>query len=242
MSNSKLVDYIKISPNSTNPRKSIIRKITIHHMAGNLTVEQCGEVFATKNRKASSNYGIGSDGRIGLYVEENNRAWTSSNVDNDNQAITIEVANDKLGEDWHVSDKALEALIELCVDICERNNIKGLNFTGDKNGNLTMHKYFANTTCPGPYLESKFPYIADAVNKRFGLIAEDTFKPHVVKVTASELNIRSGPGTDYDVVGCIKDKGRYTIVEEKTGEGSLNGWGKLKSGAGWISMDYVEIN
>lgn len=242
MKSSPLVDYIKISPNSTNPRKSIIRKITIHHMAGNLTVEQCGEVFATKNRKASSNYGIGSDGRIGMYVEENNRAWTSSSADNDNQAITIEVANDKIGGDWHVSDKSLEALIELCVDICERNNIKGLNFTGDKNGNLTMHKYFANTACPGPYLESKFPYIADAVNKRLGLITEYTFKPHVVKVTASALNIRSGPGTNYDVVGCIKDKGIYTIIEEKPGEGSLNGWGKLKSGAGWVSMDYTEMN
>lgn len=242
MSNSKLVDYIKISPNSTKPRKNIIRKITIHHMAGNLTVEQCGEVFATKNRKASSNYGIDSDGRIGMYVEENNRAWTSSSADNDNQAVTIEIANDKLGEDWHVSDKALEALINLCVDICERNNIKGLNFTGDKNGNLTMHKYFANTDCPGPYLESKFPYIAEEVNKRLGLIAEDTFKSHAVKVTASELNIRRGPGTNYDVVGYIKDKGIYTIIEEKPGEGSLNGWGKLKSGVGWISMEYTEMN
>ncbi len=83
MSNSKLVDYIKISPNSTNPRKNIIRKITIHHMAGNLTVEQCGETFATKKRKASSNYGIGADGRVGMYVEEKNRVWTSSSADND---------------------------------------------------------------------------------------------------------------------------------------------------------------
>lgn len=166
MSNSNLVNYTKISPNSTNPRKDSIKKITIHHMAGNLSIETCGNVFAPASRQASSNYGVGSDGRIGMYVEEKNRAWTSSNADNDNQAVTIEVANDEVGGNWHVSDKALEATIELCVDICKRNGIKKLNFTGDKNGNLTMHKWFASTNCPGPYLGSKFPYIADEVNKR----------------------------------------------------------------------------
>ena len=143
-------------------------------MAGNLSVETCGEVFAPTSRKASSNYGIGSDGRVGMYVEEKNRAWTSSSASNDHQAITIEVANDQIGDQWHVSDKALAKLIDLCVDICKRNNIKQLNFTGDKNGNLTMHKYFAATNCPGPYLESKFPYIANEVNKRLGVKVETT--------------------------------------------------------------------
>ena len=166
MSNSPLVDFTLISPNSTNPRKSKIKKITIHHMAGNLSVESCGNVFQNKSRKASSNYGIGTDGRVGLYVDEKNRAWTSSNADNDNQAITIEVANDGRAPDWHVSDVALAKLIELCVDICQRNGIEKLNFTGNRSGNLTMHKYFTATDCPGPYLESKFPYIANEVNKR----------------------------------------------------------------------------
>ena len=168
MSNSSLISYTKISPNSSNPRNKKISKITIHHMAGNLTIEQCGNVFAPTSRKASSNYGIGTDGRIGLYVEEKNRAWTSSNAENDNMAVTIEVANDVVGDNWHVSDKAMESLINLCVDICERNGIEKLNFTGDKNGNLTMHKWFAATACPGAYLESKFPYIANEVNKRLG--------------------------------------------------------------------------
>lgn len=168
MSNSSLISYTKISPNSSNPRNKKISKITIHHMAGNLTIEQCGNVFAPTSRKASSNYGIGSDGRIGLYVDEKNRAWTSSNAENDNMAVTIEVANDVVGGNWHISDKALESLINLCVDICERNSIEKLNFTGDKNGNLTMHKWFAATACPGAYLESKFPYIANEVNKRLG--------------------------------------------------------------------------
>ena len=168
--NSPLVDYTKISPNSTNPRKGKIKKITIHHMAGNLSVESCGNVFQNRSRQASANYGIGTDGRVGLYVEEKNRAWTSSNATNDNEAVTIEVANDRIGGDWHVSDKALEKLIELCVDICKRNEIESLNFTGDKNGNLTMHRYFAATACPGEYLASKFPYIANEVNKRLGKI------------------------------------------------------------------------
>jgi hypothetical protein len=135
-------------------------------MAGNLSVETCGNVFQNTNRQASSNYGVGTDGRIGLYVEESRRAWTSSNRDNDNVAVTIEVANDGGAPDWHVSDKALESTIKLCVDICQRNGIVKLNFTGDKSGNLTMHKYFANTECPGKYLGGKFPYIAEEVNRR----------------------------------------------------------------------------
>lgn len=165
MSRSSLVDYVKISPNSSNPRNNKIKKITIHHMAGDLTVEGCGNVFQNKNRQASSNYGVDSNGRVGLYVEEENRAWTSSNKVNDNQAVTIEVANDGGAPDWHVSDKALTKTIWLCVDICRRNGIERLNFTGDSSGNLTMHKMFTATTCPGPYLESKMQYIANEVNK-----------------------------------------------------------------------------
>lgn len=166
MSNSKLVNYTKLSPNCNKPRNHKIDKITIHHMAGNLTVEQCGAVFAPASRQASSNYGIGSDGRVGMYVEECNRSWCSSNAENDHRAVTIEVANDGGAPNWHVSDKALSKLIELCADICKRNGIEKLNYTGDKSGNLTMHKWFAATACPGPYLESKFKYIAEQVNKK----------------------------------------------------------------------------
>ena len=171
--NSSLVDYTLISPNKTSPRNKPITKITIHHMAGNLSIEKCGNIFVNPTRKASSNYGIGSDGRIGLYVDESDRAWTSGNRENDNQAVTIEVANDVVGGIWHVSDKAMESLILVCVDICKRNGIEKLIYTGDKTGNLTMHKWFQSTTCPGPYLESKFPYIADEVNKRLGVVETD---------------------------------------------------------------------
>ena len=169
MAYSSLVNYINYSPNCNAPRNNAIRKITIHHMAGNLSVEQCGNIFANRNRQASSNYGIGSDGRVGLYVDEANRSWCSSSPDNDHQAITIEVANDVIGGNWHVSDVALAKLIDLCVDICERNHIDKLVFTGNASGNLTLHKYFTATLCPGPYLESKMPYIAQEVNRRLGM-------------------------------------------------------------------------
>lgn len=173
MGNSNLVDYVKISPNSTNPRSHKIDTIVIHHMAGNLSVESCGEVFASSSRQASSNYGIDSNGRVGLYVEEKNRSWCSSNRDVDQRAITIEVANGSSGGEWPVSDKAYAKLIDLCVDICQRNGIKKLNFTGDRSGNLVMHKYYANTLCPGPYLEKKFPEIAAEVNARLGAAVEE---------------------------------------------------------------------
>lgn len=165
MSNSPLISYTKISPNS-NPRQHKIDKITIHHMAGNLTVEACGEEFSRKSRQASANYGVGTDGRIALYVDEANRAWTSSNKENDHRAVTIEVANDSGAPDWHVSSAALQATIDLCVDICRRNGIEKLVYTGEKSGNLTMHRWFAATLCPGPYLASKLPYIAEEVNRR----------------------------------------------------------------------------
>lgn len=166
MSNSSLVNHVHLSPNYTPMSNKKNEVIVIHHMAGKLTVEQCGNVFAPTSRKASSNYGVDGDGRIGLYVEEKNRSWATSSRAIDSRAITIEVANSVAGGNWPVSDKAMTSLINLCVDICKRNGIKKLNYTGDKNGNLQMHKWYAATGCPGAYLESKFPYIANEVNKR----------------------------------------------------------------------------
>lgn len=233
MSNSKLVCYKKLSPNYTKMSNKKNKKISIHHMAGNLSIETCGDVFMSESRQASSNYGIGSDGRIGLYVDEANRSWCTSSRENDSQAVTIEVANDGGKPTWHVSDKAIQSLIELCVDICKRNDIKKLNFTGDKSGNVTLHKWFYNTNCPGPYLESKIPYVVKEVNKRLG-VEENKFVPYRVRVTADVLNIRAGAGTNYKINGTITDNGVYTIVEEK------NGFGKLKSNAGWVSLDYTK--
>ena len=168
MSNSKLVSYTRISPNSTNPRRNKIRKITIHHTAGVLSLQTIGNIFAPRSRNASSHYGVDSQGRVGMYVEEKNCAWTSSSLANDHQAVTIEVSNSQVGGQWKVSDAALKATIDLCIDICKRNNIKKLNYTGDASGNLTRHNMFAATTCPGPYLQSKFPHIVKEVNKALG--------------------------------------------------------------------------
>lgn len=166
MEGSSLVSYTNVSPTSYGYRGKP-SKITIHHAAGNATVEGLGNLFANPNRYASATYGIGTDGRIGQYLGEEMAPCTSSSKENDWKAVTIEVANDG-GEDtnWHVSDKALSSLITLCVDICKRNKISRLNYTGDSSGNLTRHNMFTSTACPGPYLQSKFEYIADTVNEK----------------------------------------------------------------------------
>lgn len=164
MSNSALVKHTNISPYKNSPRNDTIKKVTIHHMAGNLSIESCGTVFQSSN--SSANYGVGTDGRVGMYVEETDRSWASSSPSNDNQAVTMEVANSSIGGDWPVSDTALNAAIDLTVDICWRNGISSLSWTGDSSGTLTVHKFFATTECPGPYLESRMPNIASSVNSR----------------------------------------------------------------------------
>jgi hypothetical protein len=164
MSNSRLVSYTRISPNKSVPRNKPIDKITIHHMAGNLSLYTIGRIFYNADRNASSNYAIESGGKVGMYVEEKDRAWTSSSSANDNRAITIEVANSSIGGEWPVSASAYKTLIDLCVDICQRNGIKKLNYTGDASGNLTEHRYFAATLCPGPFLHGRMWIIAREVN------------------------------------------------------------------------------
>ena len=167
MSNSKLVTYKRWSPNYSSRYGNKITHIVIHHMAGCLTVQQCGAVFASRGRQASAHYGV-RDGQIGQYVDEKYRAWTTSNRYIDRKAVTIEVSNSKRGGNWPVSDKSLQTTIKLCADICKRNGIKKLNYTGDKKGNLHMHRWYASTACPGPYLAGKFKYIAQEVNKLLG--------------------------------------------------------------------------
>lgn len=174
MSNSPLVSYTKLSPNHSGKRNHVIDTITIHCMAGNASVETCGALFANPSRKASSNYGIGSDGRIALYVDEANRSWCSSSFSNDNRAITIEVANNGGAPDWPVSNKAYAALLDLVTDICKRNGIKKLVWSTNKNDrinhkngcNMTIHRDFSNKSCPGDYLYNRHGQIAAEVNKR----------------------------------------------------------------------------
>lgn len=195
MSNSSLICYTKLSPNCSKMTGKVNKKITIHHMAGNLSIETCANVFCG-TRKASSNYGIGSDGRIGLYVDEGNRAWTTSSSANDSQAVTIEVANNSGSPNWTVSDKAYASLLNLCEDICRRNDIEAINFTGGKDGNLTMHKWFAATACPGPYLEPRFKNIAEELNRRLGssIVDEGEVKEELYRVRKTWEDAKSQIG------------------------------------------------
>lgn len=203
--NSPLISYKKISPNKTSPRNHRIDTITIHCMAGNLSVETCGNIFASASRKprASSNYGIGTDGRIALYVEEKDRSWASSNAANDHRAVTIEVANDGGAPDWHVSDKAISSLIELVTDICKRNSIKKLVWSTNKSDrinhlhgcNMTIHRDFAAKACPGDYLYNKHQYIAEEVNKRLGVKTVPigiTITPEINPYKEPITNVRKG--------------------------------------------------
>jgi hypothetical protein len=175
MSNSKLISYTKISPNRTSPRNHKIDTVTIHCVVGQCSVETLGNIFAPTSRQASCNYGIGADGRIGMYCEEKDRSWCSSNAANDNRAITIEVASDTK-HPYAVNAKAYATLIDLLVDICKRNGIPRLVWStskadrvNHKNGcNMTVHRDYANKSCPGEYLYSRHAQIASEVNKRLG--------------------------------------------------------------------------
>lgn len=196
MSNSPLVNYTKISPNKSSPRNHKIDTVTIHCAVGQCSVETLGNVFAPTSRQASSNYGIGYDGRIGMYVEEKDRSWCSSNAANDNRAITIEVASDTK-EPYAVNAKAYAALIDLLVDICKRNGIKELVWSTNKadrvnhkNGcNMTVHRDYANKSCPGTYLYERHAQIASEVNKRLG---STNIKPAPEKPSGGLYRVQTG--------------------------------------------------
>lgn len=302
--NSKLVNYTRISPNRSVNRNHKIDTVSIHCVVGQCSVETLGSIFASTSKEASSNYGIGYDGRIGMYVEEKDRSWCTSSASNDNRAITIEVASDTY-HPYRVKDAAYKSLIKLLVDICKRNGIKKLVWSTNKsermnhsNGcNMTVHRDYANKSCPGDYLYNLHGQIAKEVNAQFGSgtsstatttnktlyrvrktwkdaksqkgafndlsnakkcadenkgcsvfdengkavytsKAANSTSSFKVQISISDLNIRKGPGTNYATTGRFTGKGVFTIVETKQGTGSAKGWGKLKSGAGWISLDY----
>lgn len=256
MSNSSLVSYTKLSPNHSGKRTHSIDRITPHCVVGQCSVETLGTIFAPTSKQASCNYGIGVDGRVGMYVEEKNRSWCSSSNENDQRAVTIECASDTYAP-YAFKDVVYQKLITLCVDICKRNGKKKLLWLGDKTKTLnyspkpdemvlTVHRWFANKSCPGDWMYSRMGDLASKVTAQLGgsTSGNTSSKPsgttttnYTVKITASDLNIRSGPGTNYSSKGFIKP-GVYTIVAESDGTGASK-WGKLKSGAGWISLDYA---
>lgn len=171
--NSSLVAYTKLSPNHSGRRTHCIDRITPHCIVGQLTVESAGDWFAKSSTEASSNYGIGKDGRVGLYVEERNRSWCSSSRENDQRAITIECASDKT-EPYRMNDVVYESLVTLCADICRRNGKRKLLWFGDKDKALnytpvddemviTGHRWFANKSCPGDWLYSRLGDLAARV-------------------------------------------------------------------------------
>ena len=306
--NSSLASYTKLSPNHSGQRTHSIDRITPHCVVGQCSVETLGNIFLPTSRQASCNYGIGVDGRVGMYVEEKNRSWCSSSSANDQRAITIECASDTT-EPYAFKDVVYQKLITLCVDICKRNGKKKLLWLGDKDKTLsyesksdemvlTVHRWFANKSCPGNWMYARMGDLAEKVTAQLGGSADTptvttqlyrvrktwsdsksqkgAYKilsnakkcadanpgysvfdvngvniytpkttapaasagvPFLVKVSISDLNIRKGPGTDYDRTQFIP-VGIYTIVEVKSGKGSTAGWGRLKSGAGWISLDF----
>lgn len=239
MSNSPLVTYTKLSPNHSGKRTHAIDTITIHCVVGHCSVQTLGNIFAPTSRQASSNYGVDDWDGIGLYVDEANRSWCTASNANDQRAVTIEVASDTTPP-YAFTASAYETLTKLVVDICKRNNINKLVWSTDKNSrvnhlngcNLTVHRDYANKSCPGDWMYDKMGEFAAEVNKRLGAGTSYT-----VKVTTPDLNIHGGPGTNYNIVGQT-GKGVFTIVEEASGTGATK-WGKLKSGAGWVSLDLI---
>lgn len=176
MSNSPLVSYIRLSPHRTHPRNHVIDRVSVHCLVGQWTAKQGCDYFATTDRDCSANYIVGKDGSIGLSVEEADRSWCTSNAENDNRAITIEVASDTT-HPYAVTDAALEALKNLLVDICQRNGKTRLIWFGDKEKSLaytpakdemvmTVHRWFAAKACPGQYLYDLHGEIAKEVTER----------------------------------------------------------------------------
>lgn len=270
-SDSSLATVRMISPNRTANRNHVIDTITIHCFVGQVTAKRGCEVFQPSSKEASCNYVVGYDGSIGLCVEEKDRSWCTggyktvngvktpirvngiSGKSNDYQAVTIEVASDAT-HPYAITDKAMDALIELCADICRRNGIKKLMWKGDKKlvgkvdqQNLTVHRWFANKACPGDYIYERLGDIAAKVNAKLGAsssapatpVAPSSGVPYKVRITATDLRIREKPSTDSAIVQKAIKPGVYTIVSEATGKGATL-WGKLKSGIGWVSLDFCK--
>ncbi len=190
---SSLATYTLLSPNCSSRQGQRVCKFTPHYMGGNCTVETCGEIFQPESRQASSNYGIGSDGRIACYVDENYRAWTSSSGWNDRQAITVEVANtDDYGT---VTQAAWDSLVELGADVCRRYGFR-LEYTGDADGTLTEHRMFASTDCPGEYLHSQMGALAREVNAK--LDGTDQREDDMTQEQAEQLAAIYGQATCTD--------------------------------------------
>ena len=250
-SKSSLIDYTKLSPNNSGKRTHAIDRITPHCIVGQWDVETIGNFFVNQKVQASCNYGIAKDGKVALIVDESMRSWCSSNNSNDQRAVTIECSSDKTAP-YAFNDAVYNKLIDLCADICKRNGKDTLLWIADKDKALsyklkpnemllTVHRWFKQKACPGDWMMARMGDLATKVtNKLKGISTTPIVEqpknefPYIVQITASILNIRKGPGTNYSIAGQIKDRGKYTIMEVQ------NEFGRLKSGIGWISMKYTQ--
>lgn len=198
--NSQLVTYTKISPNTYGKRTHAIDTITIHCYVGHVNVKNGTDTFSKPGYKYSCNYLMADDGQIGLVLQEEYASICSSSKSNDNRAITIETSSDSTGE-IKITDAALNGLITLCTDICQRNGIKQLVWSTNKNDrvnhlngcNLTVHRDYAAKSCPGDYIYGKMQYIADEVNKRLGT---NTNVPELIKTTTRNYLMKGDKGND----------------------------------------------
>ena len=219
MSNSSLVNMTMLSPNHSGHRNQPITKIAIHHTAGAISAATIGQIFRPTSRQASCNYGIGNDNKIVLCVDEANRSWCTSSSWCDNRAVTIEVANSANGGNWPVSDRTLAILIDLVTDICRRNGIRNCTYTGGKDGVLQKHEWYANTNCPGPYLGSKFSYIASEVNKRLSGNSSSsggasTSSLYRVRKSWSDVKSQKGAFRDFDnAKKCANANAGYKVFD-----------------------------
>ena len=262
MSNSSLVKYTKLSPNHSGARTHKIDRISPHCVVGQLSIEALGNVFATKARQASSNYGIGADGRIGMFVEEKNRSWCTSSNANDQRAVTIECASDASAP-YAFKSCVYNALVNLCVDICRRNGKTKLVWISDKTKALaynpksdemllTVHRWFANKSCPGDWLMARMDDLASKVTKKLsGEITSSSGSTSTAssklqtankksnkikgsyKVIASDgLNIRLGAGSEFSKIGTIPHGGKVT---------SYGYYNTDKNGVKWYLVVYGKI-
>lgn len=232
MSNSQLVSYTKLSPNHSGQRTHTIDRITPHCVVGQCSVETLGNIFAPTSREASSNYGIGVDGRIAMYVEEKNRSWCSSSNANDQRAVTIECASDT-HEPYEMNSNVYNSLVSLCTDICKRNGKTKLLWFGDKNKTLnyspkpdemviTVHRWFANKSCPGNWLYARLGKLANQVTAN---LQGTPIKPSTPVTPSKSIDeiarevIRGDWGNGQDRKSRLEAAGySYRAVQEKVNE------------------------
>ena len=250
MSNSKLVSYTKLSPNHSGKRTHKIDRITPHCVVGQCSIETLGNIFAPKSRGASCNYGIGADGRVGMYVAEDCASWCSSNKANDERSVTVECAS-ATTDPYTMNGKVYATLVKLCVDICKRNGKTKLLWLGTKQITesyapksnemvLSVHRWYAQKSCPGPWLFSRLGSLASEVTKQLGggsSTPSNSSTPSTSTGLIFQYEVKAG-GKTYPIVKNLSSfagaRGKaITDVAIKVNKGSVKYRVHVKGG-GWL--------